>query len=248
MKIAIPARYASSRFPGKPLAMIAGKPMIERVWARAVVAAGNTQDVYIATDDERIVDAATAFGGQCVMTSADHDNGTERLAELVDKLELDDTEILVNVQGDEPVISPDIIRLVGGALKVHPEAALSTAAEKFTNFDDAQSPDMVKTVLDKFGYVHYFSRAAIPHVRDGLAGQSPYLRHIGIYAYRARTLRMLKDAEPAPTEELEKLEQLRALWHGLKIHVSLYDGPPSIGVDTPADIEKVEAFLAEQGA
>ncbi len=248
MKIAIPARYASSRFPGKPLAMIAGKPMIERVWARAVVAAGNTQDVYIATDDDRIVDAAAAFGGQCVMTSPDHDNGTERLAELVDKLKLDDTEILVNVQGDEPVISPDIIRLVGGALKDHPEAALSTAAEKFTNLDDAQSPDMVKTVLDKFGYAHYFSRATIPHVRDGLAGQNPYLRHIGIYAYRARTLRMLKDAEPAPTEELEKLEQLRALWHGLKIHVSLYDGPPSIGVDTPADIEKVEVFLAEQGA
>lgn len=246
MKIAIPARYASSRFPGKPLALIAGKPMIERVWARAVLAAGDADDVYVATDDDRIAKAVDGFGGQYVMTRPDHENGTERLAELVDRLALDDAEIVVNVQGDEPVISPDIIRLVGEALREHPEAALSTAAEKFTNPADAESPDMVKTVLDKFGYAHYFSRATIPHIRDGMDGESPFLRHIGIYAYRARTLRTLKDAEPAPTEELEKLEQLRALWHGMKIHVSLYDGPPSIGVDTPTDIGRVEAFLAEQ--
>ena len=221
--------------------------MIERVWARAVLASGNADDVYVATDDDRIARTVDGFGGQYVMTRPDHENGTERLAELVDRLALDDAEIVVNVQGDEPVISPGIIRLIGEALREHPEAALSTVAEEFTSLADASSADMVKVVLDKFGYAHYFSRAMIPYVRDSELDEHPYLRHIGIYAYRAKTLRTLKDAEPAPTEELEKLEQLRALWHGMKIHVSLYDGPPSIGVDTPADIDRVEAFLAEQG-
>ncbi len=245
MKIAIPARHASTRFPGKPLALIAGKPMIERVWERAVAAAGHEGDVYVATDDHRIAEAVKAFGGQCVMTRPDHENGSDRLAELVDLLGSDDTDVIVNVQGDEPLIDPALIRLVGEALTENPAAALSTAADVITDPTDFTSPDIVKVVCDKFGFAHYFSRAPIPFVRDASDRVEP-LRHIGIYAYRAQTLRSLKVAEPAPTEQLEKLEQLRALWHGMKIHVSLYDGPRSIGVDTPDDVAKVEAVLAEQ--
>lgn len=244
MKIAIPARYASSRFPGKPLVSIAGKPMIERVWKKAVAAAESADDVYVATDDHRIAEAVRTFGGQCVMTKPDHENGSERLAELVDLIGLDDADVVVNVQGDEPLIDPSLIRLVGEALSENPAAALSTAADVITNPTDFTSPDIVKVVRDKFGFAHYFSRAPIPFVRDASDRVEP-LRHIGIYAYRAQTLRTLKVAEPAPTEQLEKLEQLRALWHGMKIHVSLYDGPVPIGVDTPEDVAKVEAVLAK---
>lgn len=247
MKIAIPARYASTRFPGKPLALISGKPMIEHVWNKAVAATKSADDVYIATDDHRIADAVKAFGGQCVMTRPDHENGSDRLAELADLLGFDDMDVVVNVQGDEPLIDPALIRLVGEALADNPTAALSTAADVITDPTDFTSPDIVKVVCDKFGFAHYFSRAPIPFVRDSSDRVEP-LRHIGIYAYRAQTLRTLKVAEPAPTEQLEKLEQLRALWHGLKIHVSLYDGPRSIGVDTPDDVATVEAVLAEQAS
>lgn len=244
MKIAIPARYASSRFPGKPLAQIAGAPMIEHVWRCALLAAQSADDVIVATDDSRIRDAVEAFGGRCVMTRSDHENGTERLAELVDILSLDDDEIVVNVQGDEPLIDPGLVRLVGEVLAERPEAALATAADTISDPANKADPGIVKVVLDKFGYAHYFSRAAIPHDRDG-GSTAPLLRHIGIYAYRARTLRTLRDAEPAPTEILEKLEQLRALWHGMKIYVAIYDGAPSVGVDTPEDLATVEALMAE---
>lgn len=244
MKIAIPARFASSRFPGKPLAMIAGKPMIERVWRQAIQAAARPDDVIVATDDERIASAVQNFGGTCVMTRSDHENGTERLAELVDILELADSEIIVNVQGDEPLIDPGLIKLVGSKLEAHPDAALATAADQLDEPSAIASPDIVKVVSDKFGYAHYFSRSPLPHDRDG--NGVPAMRHIGIYAYRAQTLRFLKDAEPAPTELVEKLEQLRALWHGLKIYVATYNGAPSIGVDTKEDVARVETILAEQ--
>lgn len=249
MKIAIPARYASSRFPGKPLAQIAGKPMVEHVWRRAVAAVDNPADVFFATDDERIRDAVLAFGGQAVMTSDGHENGTERLAELVDLLGFSDDEIVVNVQGDEPVIDPGLIKLVGQALAARDGAAIATAADRIECAEALADPGVVKVVCDQEGFAHYFSRAAIPHKRDGAPDMTAeaYLRHIGIYAYRAGTLRDLKTLVPAPTETLEKLEQLRALWHGLKIHVSLYDGPASIGVDHPEDIARVEAMLLEQG-
>lgn len=242
MKIAIPARYASTRFPGKPLADIAGEPMIKHVWRRAVEAAGAGDDVYVATDNDLIADCVQDFGGQVCMTSADHENGTERLAELVDKLGLIDDEIIVNVQGDEPLIDPVLIRLVGELLAQKPDAHLATAADIITDKHTADDPNIVKVVLDKFGMAHYFSRAAIPHRRDGET-VAPLLRHIGIYAYRASTLRTLKTYAPAPTEQAEKLEQLRPLWHGMKIAVALYDGPPAIGVDTPDDIARAEAML-----
>ena len=246
MKIAIPARYASTRFPGKPLALIAGEPMIKHVWRRAVEAVGGGQDVVVATDDERIATCVQSFGGRVCMTSDTHENGTERLAELVDKLALPDSEIVVNVQGDEPLIDPALIRLVGDLLAQKPDAHLATAADNATP-QMADDPNTVKVVLDKQGMAHYFSRAAIPHARDG-ASVEPLLRHIGIYAYRASTLRTLKTYEPAPTELTEKLEQLRALWHGMKIAVALYDGPSAVGVDVPGDVARAEALLAEMGA
>ncbi len=244
MKIAIPARFASSRFPGKPLAMIAGTPMIERVWRQAVQAVEQPDDVIVATDDQRIAATVQDFGGISVMTRPDHENGTERLAELVDTLGFEDSEIIVNVQGDEPLIDPGLIKLVGSKLEAHPDAALATAADQLHDPSAIASPDIVKVVSDKFGYAHYFSRSPLPNNRDGQ--DVPAMRHIGIYAYRAGTLRFLKDAEPAPTEIAEKLEQLRALWHGLKIYVATYAGAPSVGVDTEQDVARVEAILAEQ--
>jgi len=247
MKIAIPARFASSRFPGKPLALINGKPMIEHVWRRAVLAADSPTDVAVATDDPRIADAVAAFGGKAVMTAADHENGTERLAELADIMALADDEIVVNVQGDEPLIDPALIRLVGQALANQPDAGIATAADRIQDEQALHDPAIVKTVTDRQGFAHYFSRAALPHNRDGGAPLSayPYARHIGIYAYRAGTLRFLSTSEPSPTEQVEKLEQLRALWHGIKIYVADYDGPPSVGVDMPGDIALVEAILAK---
>lgn len=247
MKIAIPARYASSRFPGKPLALIAGKPMIEHVWRRAVLAADNPSDVIVATDDQRIADAVASFGGTALMTRADHENGTERLAEVADALSLADDEIIINVQGDEPIIDPALIRLVGQALADQPEASIATAADRIEDEQALHDPGIVKVVTDSQGFAHYFSRAAVPHNRDGGAPLSvyPYTRHIGIYAYRAGTLRFLATCDPAPTEQVEKLEQLRALWHGIKIYVADYEGAPSVGVDLPDDIARVEALIAD---
>ncbi len=248
MKIAIPARYASSRFPGKPLALICGKPMIEHVWRRAVLAADSPADVIVATDDQRIADTVAGFGGNAVITRADHENGSERLAELTDLLGLYDDEIVVNVQGDEPLIDPALIRLVGKALEDQPTAGISTAADQIKDEQALVDPGIVKVVTDKNGFAHYFSRAVIPYNREGGAAleSHPYARHIGIYAYRAATLRLLATYAPAPAEQVEKLEQLRALWHGIKIYVADYDGPPSIGVDVPGDIALVEALLAEK--
>lgn len=248
MKIAIPARYASSRFPGKPLALIAGKPMIEHVWHRAVLAADNPADVIVATDNQQIADVVAGFGGNALITDADHENGTERLAELADILELADDEIVINVQGDEPLIDPALIRLVGQSLADQPGAGIATAADSIQDEQALHDPGIVKVVTDKTGFAHYFSRAVVPHNRDGDVPLSsyPYARHIGIYAYRAATLRLLATCPPAPTEQAEKLEQLRALWHGIKIYVADYDGPPSVGVDVPGDVALVEAILSER--
>lgn len=246
MKIIVPARYASSRFPGKPLVQIAGMPMIERVWQRAVAAAENKSDVFVATDDDRIEAVALDFGANVIMTAEDHETGTDRLAEVVKKAGFQDNEVVVNVQGDEPLIDPSLIRLVAEALDQHPGAALSTAAERITNPADIDNPNIVKVVLNQQGFAHYFSRSPIPFVRDDTI-DFPFRRHIGIYAYRASTLKRWPDLTPAPTEQIEKLEQLRAMWHGLNIFVADYEGEPAIGVDTPADVELVEAQISAQG-
>lgn len=248
MKVVIPARYASSRFPGKPLIMLAGKTMIEHVWQRSVAAMGDENNVIIATDDTRIVDAARAFGAHVCMTATTHENGTERLAEVVDTLKLSDDEIIINVQGDEPLIDPALIKMVGQQLADNDAADIATAADPVTDPAALKNPNIVKVVCAKDGMAHYFSRACIPHDRDdnGAPGDYPYMRHIGIYAYRAGTLRALINLAPAPTEQMEKLEQLRALWHGMAITVARYDGPPAIGVDTPEDAAHAEAELVKQ--
>lgn len=218
--------------------------MIEHVWRRAILAADNPNDVYIATDDSRIKDAAIAFGAQVVMTRSDHDNGTDRLAELAEKLSLGDREIVVNIQGDEPLIDPALIRLVAQSLRDTPTADMATAISLLEEAALVDDPNVVKVVVQKNGFARYFSRAGIPYNRDGGAlASGGYMRHIGIYAYRVATLKALSALEPAPDETLEKLEQLRALWHGFSIMTAFYDGPPAMGVDTPDDLARVEAVI-----
>ncbi|MCJ9428712.1 3-deoxy-manno-octulosonate cytidylyltransferase [Kordiimonas marina] len=246
MKIVIPARYASTRLPGKPLADIAGKPMIQHVWDRAQEAATDADDIFVAADDARILKAVEAFGGQAVPTRDDHLSGTDRIAEVAEAMGWADDDIVVNVQGDEPLMPPALIRVVGDSLKHHPAAAMSTASHPIREAADITNPNMVKVVTDKSGFAAYFSRAAIPHHRGvDMPDPShfPYQRHIGIYAYRVSTLKTLTALPPAPTELLESLEQLRALWNGLKIMVVPVAHVPPAGVDTPEDLEAVRCFL-----
>ncbi|NVJ69944.1 MAG: 3-deoxy-manno-octulosonate cytidylyltransferase [Alphaproteobacteria bacterium] len=245
-KIVIPARYASSRLPGKPLADIAGKPMIEHVYDRCVEALEQADGVYVATDDTRVQKAAEAFGANVVMTAEDHASGTDRIAEVVDKLSLSDDEIIVNVQGDEPMMPPALVRDVAALLAKHPNAAMATASHAIASLDDLLNPNVVKVVTDRAGAACYFSRSAIPHERGADRPdlqRFAYQRHIGIYAYRAGTLRKLTKLEPAPLEELEALEQLRALYHGLKIMVAEVAEAPPAGVDTEKDLAHVRAMM-----
>ncbi|KDM91753.1 3-deoxy-manno-octulosonate cytidylyltransferase [Photobacterium galatheae] len=243
--VIIPARYQSSRLPGKPLADIAGKPMIQWVYEQARKA-GATQ-VIVATDDQRIADAVKGFGGEVCMTRADHDSGTERLAEVVEKYQLAANEIVVNVQGDEPLIPPSIIRQVADNL-AHSIAPMATLAVEIDHADEVFNPNAVKVVTDKNGYALYFSRASIPWDRDNFAKRPQeihqnLLRHIGIYAYRAGFIKTYIHWEPSALEKIESLEQLRVLWHGEKIHVDVAIDPPPAGVDTPEDLEKVRQMI-----
>lgn len=245
MKIVIPARYASTRLPGKPLADIAGRPMIAHVWDRAREV-GPAADVYIAVDDERVLDAVTAFGGQGIMTGADHASGTDRIAEVAESLGWADDEIVVNVQGDEPLIPPSLIALVGEGLAADDRADMSTASTRITKADEVLNPNVVKVVSDAFGYARYFSRSVIPHMRDAAVpdvNKYSYQRHIGIYAYKVSTLRKLMALSAAEVEEMEALEQLRALHHGLTIRVAEVSEAPPHGVDTEADLEAVRALV-----
>lgn len=239
----IPARYASTRLPAKPLADIAGKPMVVRVAERAQ--ASGAAAVWVAADDVRIVAAAQAHGFHALMTSAEHASGTDRLAEVVDKLALDDDAIVVNVQGDEPLIDPALIHAVARELQLHPEAVMATACHAIHDYATLTNPNVVKVVMDALGYALYFSRAPIPWPRDAFAaGQSlpdglPVFRHIGLYAYRAGFLRQYAGLTPAPVERFESLEQLRVLWHGHKISVTVSEQPAAPGVDTAEDLAMV---------
>ncbi|TNE60806.1 MAG: 3-deoxy-manno-octulosonate cytidylyltransferase [Alphaproteobacteria bacterium] len=249
MKIVIPARYASSRLPGKPLADIAGQPMIRHVWDRAVAAVNDPADVFVAADDARILKVVEAFGGQAVATREDHTSGTDRIAEVAMLRGWADNEIVVNVQGDEPLIPPALVRLVGDCLARHPAAAMATASHPIRDAADILNPNVVKVVTDNTGFAAYFSRAPIPHHRDGDGPDPerfPYQRHIGIYAYRVATLKALTALPPAPTEQMESLEQLRALWNGLKIMVEAVADAPPAGVDTAEDLALVRSIM-EQG-
>jgi len=236
--VLIPARYASSRFPGKPLADLGGKPMIVRVAERAKQS--GAEAVHVATDDERIARAVRSAGFAVVMTRADHASGSDRLAEAARTLRLSDEQIVVNVQGDEPLIAPALIRTVAERLERDHGASISTACHALHDAAQAASPDVVKVVLDAHGYALYFSRSRIPYPRQG---DAVCYRHAGIYAYRARFLREFAALEPAPLERSEALEQLRALWHGHRIAVVVSDAQIPPGVDTPDDLAAVLKVL-----
>lgn len=244
--VIIPARYASSRLPGKPLAMIGDKPMIQRVYERA--AAAGAAEVIVATDDQRIVTAVEGFGGRAMLTSPHHNSGTERIAEVIDYLAIADDHIVVNVQGDEPFIPPEIIRQVADNLANQKQAQMATLAVPIHTLDEVTSPHAVKVVTDVNGYALYFSRAPIPYERDGLgqnklAALADYRRHVGIYAYRAGFVWRYIEWEPSPLEQIESLEQLRVLWYGERIHVAEAIAAPPAGIDTPADLERANQQL-----
>jgi len=242
----IPARYGSSRLPGKPLADINGKPMVVHVMERALES--GAKRVIVATDHPEVVKAVEDAGGEVCLTRADHQSGTERLAEVIELCQFADDEIIVNVQGDEPLIPPVIIRQVAENL-ANSEAGMSTLAVPIETAEEAFNPNAVKVVRNVQGYAMYFSRAAIPWERERFAlSKEPigdvFLRHIGIYAYRAGFIRQYVKWEPSELEHIELLEQLRVLWYGEKIHVGVAKAIPSVGVDTPEDLERVRAILS----
>jgi 3-deoxy-manno-octulosonate cytidylyltransferase (CMP-KDO synthetase) len=240
----IPARLASTRLPDKALADIGGSPMVVLV-ARRARAAG-AERVAVATDSERIAEAVRQAGFEAVMTSPDHPSGTDRLAEAARLLGLSDETIVVNVQGDEPLIAPALLRAVAARLAASPDCAMATAAHPIRDAAELANPNVVKVVLDRAGRALLFSRAPIPFDRDRTVTFPGHaLRHIGLYAYRTRFLLAYPALERAPIEQLESLEQLRALWHGERIAVEVTDAAPAPGVDTPADLARVRALVAQ---
>ena len=258
--VLIPARMASSRLPDKPLADIAGLPMVVRVAQRAAQSAAAR--VVVAADDARILQACAAHGVEALLTRADHPSGSDRLAEACAQLGLQGDDIVVNVQGDEPLIAPALIDAVAALLPARTEASMGTAAHAIASAADYANPNVVKVVLDARGLAHYFSRAPIPFAREhaqqdwwsgaalqanpnvaALQGFAP-LRHIGIYSYRAQFLRQFPALAQAPTEVMEALEQLRALWHGHRIAVHIAASAPGPGVDTPQDLQRVRQLMA----
>jgi 3-deoxy-manno-octulosonate cytidylyltransferase (CMP-KDO synthetase) len=250
--VVIPARYASSRLPGKPLADIAGKPMVVHVAERAK--RSGAAEVWIATDDPRILQAAQAHGCDALMTRADHVSGTDRIAEVAVARGWRDDRIVVNVQGDEPRIAPELIRHVAQMLVQEPEASMSTACHAMTDVRELFDPNSVKVVLDHAGDALYFSRATIPWARDAFAHEReripdglPIYRHIGIYGYRCGFLKQYPGLQPPAIERFEALEQLRALWHGHRIAVAVTGHAPEAGVDTPEDLEKVRRRFGAAG-
>jgi 3-deoxy-manno-octulosonate cytidylyltransferase (CMP-KDO synthetase) len=247
--VVIPARHASTRLPGKPLLLIAGKPMVVRVAEQA--AQSGAQQIWIATDHHAIAAAVHEHGFKACMTKDSHTSGTDRITEVVEQLGWPDDTIVVNVQGDEPLIPPALIRDVALHLHAHPECAIATASHAIHDKESMLNPNIVKTVLDKQGNALYFSRAPIPYPRDVFAKQAELpaditvLRHIGIYAYRAGFLRAFGQLAPAAIEHIEALEQLRALYHGYKIGVVIAEQAPPGGVDTKQDLHTArQIFLA----
>jgi len=254
----VPARLASTRLPNKPLADIGGKPMVVRVAERA--RASGAQQVLVASDAQSVLDAAHEHGFDAVLTRADHPSGTDRLAEVATTFGWSDDTIVVNVQGDEPLIDPSLVCDVASHLAAHPDCAIATAAHPITSPDEIFSPNVVKVVLDARGVALYFSRAPIPWARDAwqshwtppqvdlaqmpaATGAAPIYRHIGLYAYRAKFLRGYPALAQSPIEQAEALEQLRAIWHGERIAVRVTAEAPAPGVDTPADLARVQALF-----
>ena len=243
--VLIPARLASTRLPNKPLADLGGKPMVVRVAERAM--ASGAARVVVACDDRRIADACDAHGVSAVLTRGDHASGSDRLAEACTLLGIDEDALVVNVQGDEPLIDPALIRHCASTLAARPECVMSTAAHAIADEAEFHNPNVVKVVLDAAGLALYFSRAPIPWWRDGrgaLPRAPAALRHIGIYAYRAAFLRSFPSLAAAAVEQTEALEQLRVLWHGHRIAVHVAEVAPGPGVDTPEDLARVRALFA----
>ena len=244
-RIVIPARYASSRLPGKPLAPIAGKPMIEWVYERA--RATRAREVVIATDDERIETVARAFGATVMMTAPEHASGTDRIAEVAARCGWADDDVVVNLQGDEPKMPAELVEQVAELLLAHPQAAIATLATPVGSREEYLDPNAVKVVTDLQGRALYFSRAPIPWNRDHAEvgdGYGAARRHLGLYAYRVRALLQLAAAAPTPLEEIEKLEQLRALAHGMEIRVADAVRRPGPDVNTADDLARAAAALA----
>ncbi len=251
-KVVIPARYGSTRLPGKPLLDIAGQPMIAHVCQRAIEAEAG--EVVVATDDQRIFDKVVDLGLKVVMTDPNHQSGTERITEVAEKMGWGDEVIVVNLQGDEPLIPPAYIRDVALALGAQNQAGIATLAAKIIDAEEIFNPNAVKVVLNHANYAMYFSRASIPWDRSSFSAESgepshnmPYLRHIGMYAYRVKFLKDYCAWQPSELEAVECLEQLRILWYGQKILVKTVDKAPEAGVDTQADLERVESVILSTG-
>jgi 3-deoxy-manno-octulosonate cytidylyltransferase (CMP-KDO synthetase) len=245
--VIIPARLASTRLPDKPLADISGLPMIVRVAQRVHSGVPADTRIVVAADSERIIAACAQHGVQAILTRTDHPSGSDRLAEACDLLQLGDDEIVVNVQGDEPLIDPALVLFVANLLRQRPEASMSTAAHPITEIAEFQNPNVVKVVLDSRALALYFSRSPMPYPRDAASTlpNPPPLRHIGIYGYRAGFLRQFPKLAQAPMEVTEALEQLRALWHGHRIAVHVTPHAPGPGVDTPQDLERVRLLMVK---
>lgn len=246
-RVIIPVRYESARLPGKPLLDIAGKPMIQHVYERAK--ASGAESVVIATDSDQIAEAAEGFGAQVCMTLPDHQSGTERLSEAVEALEYDDDEIIVNVQGDEPLIDPNLISQVARDLSEHEPVKVASICEPIRHADDLTNSHIVKVVLNRRGFAMYFSRSPIPWQMSLKDKSAPdvsenYFRHVGLYAYRVSVLKDYVNWTESPYEALESLEQLRVLWNGHKIHMSVTDKELGPGVDTQEDLDKVRELLS----
>jgi 3-deoxy-manno-octulosonate cytidylyltransferase (CMP-KDO synthetase) len=246
LAVIIPARFASTRLPGKPLRELRGKPLV--LWVHERALATGAEFVAVATDDQRIADVVTGAGGQVVMTRGDHASGTDRLAEVANTMQFTDDTLVVNLQGDEPLVPPDLIADLARALRDEPRADLATLATPLESAEQRDNPNVVKVVTDRDGYALYFSRHAIPFQRavaEGAVGATSVgLRHLGLYAYRAKTLRELSAQPPVALELTESLEQLRALWLGMRILVRTVPRAPGHGVDTEEDLARVDAELA----
>lgn len=247
-KVVIPARYGSTRLPGKPLLPLVGKPMIQHVVERA--RASGAEEVVVATDDRRIQDACAAFGAEALITRAEHRSGSDRIAEVIERRGWPDAAIVVNLQGDEPTMPAALIDQVASDLARRPEVGMATLAHPIADAETLFDPHAVKVVTDAAGFALYFSRAPVPWHRDEflgkratLPGSVPFLRHIGLYAYRAGFLRRYVGWAPSPLELAESLEQLRVLWHGERIHVGVAKEVPGPGVDTTQDLARVAALL-----
>ncbi len=246
--VLIPARYGAARLPGKPLLELAGKPLVQHVYERALESGAHR--VVIATDDARIKSACEKFGAQVCMTAAQHPSGTDRLADAARQLRLADTEIVVNLQGDEPLMPPQLLTRVAQNLHAHAGAQMATLCVAIHDAAELFNPNAVKVTMDAAGYALYFSRAPIPWHRDAFAAQphrlpagTAYYRHLGLYAYRVGFLTQFVAWPPAPPEQAESLEQLRALWNGQRIHVAVAEQVPPPGVDTAEDLQRAEQQL-----